>query len=229
MRLTLAGYHNDSLDTKVLSNRDGLGAKVTVLASSVTQLLEVNRATRGDRRMLFGVGASTADLTVAWPSGVVQQLYDEPTTLFKKGANLAANDRIQPETVALVEPVITAADVTYTWTDDPAAADAGVTSSKMTLHVTVHNQSTARTADVKVVYAIQPAGGTFSDTVVVTLPGENIVANGDTTFDIADIDLPFTHADATSPIPMTVTITVQDLTVTDGRAEDQFRKSLPLQ
>jgi len=58
------------------SNRDGVGAKVTVTADGVTQLREQNggyhRWSQNHQRLHFGLGPNeTADVTIEWPSGVV--------------------------------------------------------------------------------------------------------------------------------------------------------------
>ncbi len=64
------------------SNRDGLGAKVTVSAGGLLQFDEKKSGTsylsQGDPRMHFGLGrASKADeVTIRWPSGISQKLRD---------------------------------------------------------------------------------------------------------------------------------------------------------
>lgn len=62
--------------TGVTSNRDGIGAVVTVSAGGVSQRKEQNggykRWAQNDTRMHFGLGPNlTADIEVRWPSGVV--------------------------------------------------------------------------------------------------------------------------------------------------------------
>ncbi|MEM7220371.1 MAG: CRTAC1 family protein [Pseudomonadota bacterium] len=64
------------------SNRDGIGARVEVVASGVTQTRlqdgGVHRFTQDHQRLHFGLGsAERADLVrIHWPSGVVQELTD---------------------------------------------------------------------------------------------------------------------------------------------------------
>ncbi len=58
------------------SNRDGIGAKVYVTAGGITQLREQNggyhRWSQNDRRLHIGLaGNATADVTIEWPSGTV--------------------------------------------------------------------------------------------------------------------------------------------------------------
>jgi hypothetical protein len=67
-----------------VSNRDGIGAKLKVTTSAGTQHNRVNTAvgysSASDRRVHFGLGRETVvkELTVTWPSGIVQQLRDVP-------------------------------------------------------------------------------------------------------------------------------------------------------
>jgi enediyne biosynthesis protein E4 len=66
------------------SNRDGLGARITVKAGSLEQIWEVKRAvsiySASDPRAHFGLGkAQKADLvTIRWPSGKTQEFRDVP-------------------------------------------------------------------------------------------------------------------------------------------------------
>jgi hypothetical protein len=58
------------------SNRDGIGAKVYVTANGITQLREQNgghhRWAQNHQRLHFGLAANTTfDMTVVWPSGIV--------------------------------------------------------------------------------------------------------------------------------------------------------------
>ncbi|HEX5787877.1 MAG TPA: FG-GAP-like repeat-containing protein [Woeseiaceae bacterium] len=60
----------------VLSNRDGIGATVTVTAGGVTQRREQNggyhRWAQNDKRLHFGLAANTtANVEVRWPSGTI--------------------------------------------------------------------------------------------------------------------------------------------------------------
>ena len=76
------------------SNRDGIGARVTVMVNGATRIAEVQSGSSycsaSDRRLLFGLGDATGvdRLHVAWPSGREADF-----------ANLPAN-----ETVVVVEP-----------------------------------------------------------------------------------------------------------------------------
>jgi len=59
-----------------LSNRDGIGARVLVTAAGTTQLREqgggYHRWSQNDKRLHFGLGPNAlVDVTVEWPSGVV--------------------------------------------------------------------------------------------------------------------------------------------------------------
>jgi hypothetical protein len=62
------------------SNRDGMGAKITIVTASGTQHDHVNTAVgyggASDRRVHFGLGADTVvrELTIVWPSGKTQTL-----------------------------------------------------------------------------------------------------------------------------------------------------------
>ena len=64
------------------SNRDGIGAKVRVVAGDMSQMKEVKSgssyASGSDVRLLFGLGASenVARITVVWQSGITQELRD---------------------------------------------------------------------------------------------------------------------------------------------------------
>jgi len=64
------------------SNRDGVGAKITVRAGDLTQVAEKMSATsylsQDDPRVHFGLGQKTRidELTVRWPGGKVQKLMD---------------------------------------------------------------------------------------------------------------------------------------------------------
>jgi hypothetical protein len=66
--------------TGTKSNRDGLGAKVTVSAGGLVQSDEKKSGTsylsQADPRMHFGLGQATKvdEVTIRWPSGIVQKL-----------------------------------------------------------------------------------------------------------------------------------------------------------
>ena len=66
------------------SNRDGIGAKVRLVAGGVTQVREVKSsssyASGSDTRLLFGLGEQKAveKITIIWQSGVTQALEDVP-------------------------------------------------------------------------------------------------------------------------------------------------------
>lgn len=63
------------------SNRDGIGARITVVTGSMRQIWEIKRTvgiySSSDPRAHFGLGqAVTADVSVRWPSGKVQEFKD---------------------------------------------------------------------------------------------------------------------------------------------------------
>ena len=64
------------------SNRDGIGARITVVAGDKTQIREVSsgRSNMGQNMMAahFGIGSAQAvdSITITWPSGTVQTLTD---------------------------------------------------------------------------------------------------------------------------------------------------------
>jgi hypothetical protein len=73
--------HWIEIDLKgVLSNRDGIGARVLVTAGGVTQLREqaggMHAQSQNHSRVHFGLGSNTVveQLVVEWPSGIVQQI-----------------------------------------------------------------------------------------------------------------------------------------------------------
>jgi hypothetical protein len=72
LKITLVG---------TVSNRQGLGAKVTLQAGRMTQFREMNGADghfygQGSTPLHFGLGAATVinGITVQWPSGSIQAL-----------------------------------------------------------------------------------------------------------------------------------------------------------
>ena len=62
------------------SNRDGIGAKVTIIAGGIPQVSETKSgssyASGSDTRLLFGVGEQqrVESIAVTWPSGITQEL-----------------------------------------------------------------------------------------------------------------------------------------------------------
>ncbi|MAF09227.1 hypothetical protein CMK11_02150 [Candidatus Poribacteria bacterium] len=68
------------------SNRDGIGARIRVVADGVSQVKEVRSGSgylsQGDLRLLFGLGnAARAELVeVRWPSGVLDRFHDVPAS-----------------------------------------------------------------------------------------------------------------------------------------------------
>ncbi len=66
------------------SNRDGIGARVTLQTEELTQVAEKSAASgylsQGDPRLHFGLGNSTQvdKVTIRWPSGIVQVLENIP-------------------------------------------------------------------------------------------------------------------------------------------------------
>jgi hypothetical protein len=69
------------------SNRDGIGARITVTTGSLKQVWEIKRTvgifSASDPRAHFGLGSSTKADSVAihWPSGKTQQFRDVPASL----------------------------------------------------------------------------------------------------------------------------------------------------
>jgi enediyne biosynthesis protein E4 len=78
------------------SNRDGIGARVSVTASGVTQVEEVRSGgsylSHSDLRLHFGIGDSTkADLRIIWPSGREEIISTVPANhlvVLKEGAGM---------------------------------------------------------------------------------------------------------------------------------------------
>ena len=64
----------------VVSNRDGIGARLLATAGGITQLREQDGGThhysQNNRRIHFGLGVYTAvdQLTIQWPSGIIQEI-----------------------------------------------------------------------------------------------------------------------------------------------------------
>jgi enediyne biosynthesis protein E4 len=63
----------------VKSNRDGIGARITVETAGLTQIREIRSGgsylSQGALRVYFGLGKSErADVEIRWPSGVTQTL-----------------------------------------------------------------------------------------------------------------------------------------------------------
>jgi enediyne biosynthesis protein E4 len=61
------------------SNRDAIGAEVTLITTKMKQLATVTTASSylsaSDKRVHFGLGADTsAQIEIRWPSGIVQRL-----------------------------------------------------------------------------------------------------------------------------------------------------------
>ena len=86
------------------SNRDGIGARLTLLAGGAKQVKEVRGSrsylSQGDLRVHFGLGrASRVDtLMVRWPSGRVEQLAGVPANQFvvvREGAGLVGREARQ--------------------------------------------------------------------------------------------------------------------------------------
>jgi hypothetical protein len=79
------GNHWLEIDLEgVVSNRDGIGARVLATAGEVTQLREqgggMHNNSQDHQHIHFGLGSNTMvdRLTVHWPSGVVQELQNVP-------------------------------------------------------------------------------------------------------------------------------------------------------
>ncbi len=76
------GNHWIELDLEgVVSNRDGVGARILATAGGVTQLREqgggMHLFGQNQQRIHFGLGSnSQVDLKIQWPSGIIQELYN---------------------------------------------------------------------------------------------------------------------------------------------------------
>ena len=79
------GNRNNWIRIKLVgtrSNRDGIGARVSVTADGDTQVAEVKSgssyASGSDKRLLFGLGQhrKVNKIEVRWPSGINQELSD---------------------------------------------------------------------------------------------------------------------------------------------------------
>jgi Ca2+-binding RTX toxin-like protein len=68
----------------VISNRDGIGAKVYITAGGITQLREqsggIHTTAQNQQRLHFGLGNNEVveKLRIEWPSGAVQESYNLP-------------------------------------------------------------------------------------------------------------------------------------------------------
>ena len=81
----MAGNLKNYLSIKLVgtqSNRDGIGAKVTVTTGDMTQIREVKSgssyASGSDTRLLFGLGKNQGieKVSIVWQSGTTQELRD---------------------------------------------------------------------------------------------------------------------------------------------------------
>jgi hypothetical protein len=94
----------------VVSNRDGVGAKVILTAGGVSQLREqnnaVHRLSQDSQRLHFGLAQNTAasSVVVYWPSGVVQTLNDVPANqileVTETGTPVVASFTLAPTSLA---------------------------------------------------------------------------------------------------------------------------------
>lgn len=82
----------------VLSNRDGIGARLEATAGGVTQLREQNGGvhyrSQNHQRVHFGLGSHTVveELSIRWPSGIEQVLHDIPADqILQVTENVASN------------------------------------------------------------------------------------------------------------------------------------------
>jgi len=77
------------------SNRDGIGARVKVVSSSLTQHFTINTAvgylSASDKRLIVGLGSDTSAklVEVHWPSGIVQKLENVRADQFIKATEPA--------------------------------------------------------------------------------------------------------------------------------------------
>lgn len=79
------GYHWLQIETEgVISNRDGIGARVEIFTGNVRQIREVRAGAEGGsqhmKRVHFGLGNHEVvdSLIVKWPSGIVDKIYNLP-------------------------------------------------------------------------------------------------------------------------------------------------------
>jgi len=81
------GNRNNWLRIKLVgtrSNRDGIGARVHIMAEGDTQVAEVKSgssyASCSDKRLLFGLGQRRCvdGIKIWWPSGIIQELENIP-------------------------------------------------------------------------------------------------------------------------------------------------------
>ncbi len=194
------------------SNRDALGAKVSVTSGTTVQTVERNRATRGDGRMLFGVPAGgNVDLLVKWPSGTIQRRFGIPSAAFVESDVV---DGFNPPKVTLNEPAVTPVYDTYLWTD-VLDSESNPVSSTVEVDLALVNASTLRTVQVDVV--LRETGGAFTKTQTVSIgAGANTSTPTTVTFSLTEI-----KAGGELPVELTVT-------VTDGTAINQIREFFTL-
>lgn len=138
------------------SNRDGFGARLEARFGTQFQVREANAnfsyQSSSDPRIHFGAGLATqADhLTIAWPSGVVQDLFDVPTGM----------------TVAALEPIVTA-------TITGAAPTPVARSSTLVVSAQLTNSSTTA---VTVAYTLDVGAAQTSGSVVVGAQSSSTIA-----------------------------------------------------
>jgi len=81
------GNANNSIEIRTIgvkSNRDGIGARVTVVSGDLTQVDEVHSGgsyiSQNDMRLHFGLEKRTKidSIEVRWPSGVVDKILSPP-------------------------------------------------------------------------------------------------------------------------------------------------------
>lgn len=99
---------------------DGLGARVYAAANGVTQLRTQNggyhRWAQNDRRLHFGLAnASSVDLTIEWPSGIVQQFRGiAPNRVYQ----IKETGGIVAAAIGQGNPIRCGAPTYSTWSDD---------------------------------------------------------------------------------------------------------------
>ena len=87
-----------------VSNRDGIGARVTVVADGRTQIREIAAGSSNKSQSMlpahFGLGraAKVDTLQIRWPSGIVQTLHDVPP---KSTADHCRGPAVRVRTVAV--------------------------------------------------------------------------------------------------------------------------------
>jgi hypothetical protein len=101
------------------TNRDGIGAKITMAAGGRVQSGEVRSGgsylSSSDLRLHFGVGGSSVidRIEIRWPSGIIDTAVNVPTDrilVFKEGEGLVAKQTLRSQAVSRLAGAITGRD-----------------------------------------------------------------------------------------------------------------------